>query len=157
MNGDFGGYILKNKLWFYGGASKQEIDQLQIGYVEGPNAAGCWTCPDAPPGTVIRILKQQYSKFSWQASPATKVIGTFVHAEKVTPFFGFSATTPQPTTRVQSQPTQDMEGRDAEHAEQPNVHRRGVSDSAAIGRITHRSPARRSRAIPRRRSSPTAS
>src|SRR5213594_603666 len=105
FNGDFGGYIFKNKLWFYGGASKQEIDQLQIGYVAGPNAAGCWTCPDAPPGTVIRILKQQYSKFSWQASQATKVIGTFVHAEKVTPFFGFSATTPQPTTRVQSQPT----------------------------------------------------
>jgi hypothetical protein len=39
---------------------------------------------------VIRILKQQYSKFSWQAAPSTKVIGTFVHAEKVTPFFGFS-------------------------------------------------------------------
>ena len=105
FNGDLGGYIFKDKLWFYGGASKQEIDQLQIGYVAGPNAAGCWTCPDAPPGTVIRILKQQYSKFSWQASQATKVIGTFVHAEKVTPFFGFSATTPQPTTRVQSQPT----------------------------------------------------
>jgi carboxypeptidase family protein len=105
VNADFGGYILKNKLWFYGGASKQEIDQLQIGYVSGPNAAGCWTCPDAPPGDVIRILKQQYSKFSWQASQATKVIGTFVHAEKVTPFFGFGATTPEPTTRVQSQPT----------------------------------------------------
>ena len=104
-NGDFGGYILKNKLWFYGGGSKQEIDQLQIGYVKGPDAAGCWTCGDAPPGTVIRILKQQYSKFSWQATPSTKVIGTFVHAEKVTPFFGFNATTPQPTTRVQSQPT----------------------------------------------------
>ena len=105
FNGELGGYILKDKLWFYGGASKQEIDQLQIGYVAGPNAAGCWTCPDAPPGSVIRILKQQYSKFSWQASRATKVIGTFVHAEKVTPFFGFGATTPQPTTRVQSQPT----------------------------------------------------
>jgi hypothetical protein len=104
-NGDLGGFIVKNKLWFYGGASKQEIDQLQIGYVAGPNAAGCWTCGDAPPGRVIRILKQQYSKFSWQAAQATKVIGTFVHAEKVTPFFGFSATTPEPTTRVQSQPT----------------------------------------------------
>jgi hypothetical protein len=105
VNGDIGGYIFKNKLWFYGGASKQEIDQLQIGYVKGPNAQGCWTCGDAPPGTVIRILKQQYSKFSWQASPTMKVIGTFVHAEKVTPFFGFNATTPEPTTRVQSQPT----------------------------------------------------
>src|SRR6266487_1204841 len=105
VNGDLGGYIFKDTLWFYGGASKQEIDQLQIGFVEGPNAAGCWTCADAPPGTVIRILKQQYSKFQWQASPATKVIGTFVHAEKVTPFFGFSATTPTPTTRIQSQPT----------------------------------------------------
>ena len=41
FNGDLGGYIFKNKLWFYGGASKQEIDQLQIGYVKGPNADGC--------------------------------------------------------------------------------------------------------------------
>ena len=105
FNADLGGFLVKNKLWFYGGASKQEIDQLQIGYVAGPNAAGCWTCPDAPPGTVIRILKQQYSKLSWQATQATKVIGTFVHAEKVTPFFGFNSTTPQPSTRVQSQPT----------------------------------------------------
>ena len=118
VNGDFGGFIFKNKLWFYGGASKQEIDQLQIGYVSGPNAAGCWTCPDAPPGQVIRILKQQYSKFSWQASPTTKVIGTFVHAEKVTPFFGFSATTPQPTTRVQSQPTRTWK---AETQSTPNT------------------------------------
>ncbi len=104
-NAELGGYIVKDKLWFYGGASRQEIDQLQIGFVKGPNAAGCWTCGDAPPGDVIRILKQQYSKFSWQASPATKIIGTFVHAEKVTPFFGASATTPAPTTRIQSQPT----------------------------------------------------
>jgi len=104
-NGELGGYIVKNKLWFFGGASKQQIDQYQIGYVKGPNAAGCWTCGDAPPGTVIRILKQQYSKFQWQESAKTKVIGTFVHAEKVTPFFGFNATTPEPTTRVQSQPT----------------------------------------------------
>ena len=104
-NADLGGFLIRDKLWFYGGASKQEIDQLQIGYVAGPNAAGCWTCPDAPPGTVIRILKQQYFKASWQASQTTKVIGTFVHAEKVTPYFGFSSTTPQPSTRVQSQPT----------------------------------------------------
>jgi hypothetical protein len=104
-NADLGGFLIKDKLWFYGGASKQEIDQLQIGYVAGPNAAGCWTCPDAPPGTVIRILKQQYFKASWQAAQTTKVIGTFVHAEKVTPYFGFSSTTPQPSTRVQSQPT----------------------------------------------------
>src|SRR5262245_4318088 len=91
FNGDVGGYILKDKLWFYGGASKQEIDQLQIGYVAGPNAAGCWTCPDAPPGTVSRILKQQYSQLSWQASPYTKVIGTFEPGEKVTQVFGFRA------------------------------------------------------------------
>src|SRR3989442_12115318 len=105
FNGDLGGYIFKEKLWFYGGASKQEIDQLQIGYVAGPNAAGCWTCPHAPPGTGIRILKQQYFQFSWQASQATKVIGTFVHAQQVTPIFGFNATTPQPTTTAPSQPT----------------------------------------------------
>jgi hypothetical protein len=104
-NADIGGYILKNKLWFYGGASSQKISQFQIAFVKGPNAQGCWTCPDAPPGEFIRVLDQAYSKFNWQISPANRVIGTFVRAEKKSPFFGASSTTPVPTTRVQSQPT----------------------------------------------------
>ena len=36
---------------------------------------------------------------------SNRLIGTFVRAEKKSPFFGASATTPAPTTRVQSQPT----------------------------------------------------
>ena len=104
-NADLGGYIIKNKLWFYGGASSQKISQYQIGFVEGPNSQGCWTCPDAPPGEFIRVLDQAYSKVHWQISSANRVIGTFQRAEKKSPFFGASATTPAPTTRVQSQPT----------------------------------------------------
>jgi hypothetical protein len=104
-NGDLGGYIIKNKLWFYGGASSQKISQYQISFVEGPNPQGCWTCPDAPPGEFIRVLDQAYSKVHWQISSAHRVIGTFQRAEKKSPFFGASATTPAPTTRVQSQPT----------------------------------------------------
>jgi hypothetical protein len=104
-NADFGGYAIRSKLWFYGGASSQKISQYQIGFVEGPNAQGCWTCPDAPPGEFIRILDQQYAKVQWQISQSNRLIGTFVRAEKKSPFFGASATTPAPTTRVQSQPT----------------------------------------------------
>ena len=104
-NGDVGGYIVKNKLWFYGGASSQKISQFQIAFVKGPNAEGCWTCPDAPPGEFIRVLDQTYSKFNWQISAANRLIGTFVRAEKKSPFFGADATTPVPSTRVQSQPT----------------------------------------------------
>jgi len=104
-NADLGGYIVKNKLWFYGGASSQKISQFQIGFVTGPNAEGCWTCGDAPPGEFIRVLDQQYSKVQWQISPANRLIGTYVRAEKKSPFFGANATTPAPTTRVQSQPT----------------------------------------------------
>ena len=73
--------------------------------MEGPNAQGCWTCPDAPPGEFIRVLDQAYAKVHWQVSPANRVIGTFQRAEKKSPFFGANSTTPAPTTRVQSQPT----------------------------------------------------
>jgi Carboxypeptidase regulatory-like domain len=104
-NADFGGYIVRNKLWFYGGASSQKISQYQIAFVKAPNAQGCWTCPDAEPGEFIRVLDQAYSKFHWQISPSNRLIGTFVRAEKKSPFFGANATTPAPTTRVQSQPT----------------------------------------------------
>jgi hypothetical protein len=110
--------------------------------------------PDAPPGTVIRILKQQYSKFSWQASPATKVIGTFVHAEKVTPFLiqrhdttanHASAEPAHQTWKVGTQSTLNS-----------RLHRRGIR-VLLPGRITHRSQAPRSPATLPRRKSRTAS
>ena len=47
---DLGGRIIRDKLWFYGGLSKQTLTSGQLGVVSGPDAAGCWTCLDAPGG-----------------------------------------------------------------------------------------------------------
>lgn len=149
-NADLGGYLVKNKLWFYGGASSQKISQFQIAFVKGPNAQGCWTCPDAPPGEFIRVLDQAYSKFHWQISPANRVIGTFVRAEKKSPFFGANATTPAPTTRVQSQPTRTWKVGTPWPTTCSSIR---SSDFAVTGRITHRSPVQPWPATPLRRKS----
>ena len=49
---DLGGRIISDKLWFYGGTSKQAVTQGTIGFVAAPNADGCWfaTCGGTTPG-----------------------------------------------------------------------------------------------------------
>ena len=37
---------------FMAARARRRFRQYQIAFVEGPNAQGCWTCPDAPPGEV---------------------------------------------------------------------------------------------------------
>ena len=92
---------------------------------EGPNAQGCWTCPDAEPGEFIRVLDQQYSKVHWQISPSNRLIGTFVRAEKKSPFFGASSTTPLQPRESRVNPR--GRGRwESEHPEQQPAHRFGL-------------------------------
>ena len=124
-NADFGGYAVRSKLWFYGGASSQKISQYQIGFVEGPNPQGCWTCPDAPPGEFIRILDQQYAKVQWQISQSNRLIGTFVEGREEIPVFWSQRHDPSANHESPESTHADLEGREPEHPEQQDVHRLG--------------------------------
>ncbi len=64
--GDLGGRIIRDKLWFYGGASKQAVNRGAVGVVSGPDAAGCWTCLDAPEANIVSTLTQENMKVSYQ-------------------------------------------------------------------------------------------
>jgi len=100
---DLGGRIIRDKLWFYGAVSKQDSIVGQIGFVSGPDAAGCWTCGDAPPANVKTSLPQQTIKASYQALSSLKLIGVYVHALKYLSAQNASSTTPLPSSTVQHQ------------------------------------------------------
>ena len=107
---DVGGRIIRDKLWFYAGFNKQESIQGQIGFVSGPDAAGCWTCGDAPPAYVLSALPQETFKLSYQMKPTIRLIGSFQHANKFYPAQSASSTLPLPSTLFEHQPENTYKG-----------------------------------------------
>ncbi len=97
---DIGGRILRDKLWFYVATSKQSQTTGLISFVSGPNAAGCWTCADAPPADVITTLPQWTTKLNGQVSPSVRVSGVWMHTNKFFNAQGAGATRPLPSTPV---------------------------------------------------------
>ena len=75
-NFDLGGRIVRDKLWFYGGISKQAVTQGQIGFVAAPNADGCWfaSCGGTTAATTEQTLPQFNWKVNYQVSRTTKLI-----------------------------------------------------------------------------------
>lgn len=110
FSGDLGGRIIRDKLWFYGGASKQELIAGQLGVVSGPDAAGCWTCLDAPGGNIISALTQENMKISYQPSSTLRIIGAWQHSLKFLSAQGASSTEPLPSSLYEHQPANMWKG-----------------------------------------------
>jgi hypothetical protein len=102
--GDIGGRIITDKLWFYGGLSKQQITQGSPNFHGGPDAAGCWTCADAPAANIVTYLKQYNGRVSYQLRPNTKLIFSELRGVKFASSTSFSPTRPLPSTNYQNQP-----------------------------------------------------
>jgi hypothetical protein len=99
-----GGRILREKLWFYGGYSKEFVNQSQAGFVRGPDASGCWTCADAPEADLITSLWETNLKFSFQPNASTRVVGAWLHSLKFLNAFPASSTVPLPSSQIEHQP-----------------------------------------------------
>lgn len=108
--GDLGGRIIRDKLWFYGGLSKQTLTSGQLGFVSGPDAAGCWTCLDAPQANIISTLTQENIKVSYQLNPVWRFIGAWQHSLKFLSSQGASSTEPLPSTLYEHQPANMWKG-----------------------------------------------
>ncbi len=108
--GDLGGRIIRDKLWFYGGMSKQELIAGQLGVVNGPDAAGCWTCLDAPGANIISALTQENIKISYQPNSAIRIIGAWQHSLKFLSAQGASSTEPLPSSLYEHQPADMWKG-----------------------------------------------
>jgi hypothetical protein len=101
--GDIGGRIIRDKLWYYGGLSKQSNEAGQIAFVAGPNAQGCWTCGDAPPAYIHATVPQYYAKFNYQPRSDLRLIAAYTHSGKTHNAFNASSTIPLPSATQQKQ------------------------------------------------------
>src|SRR5262249_32133041 len=78
--------------------------QGQIGFVSGPDAAGSWTCGDAPQAFITTTLTQENLKVSYQPFTSTRIIGVWEHSMKFLSAQSASSTVPLPSTMVQHSP-----------------------------------------------------
>jgi Carboxypeptidase regulatory-like domain len=109
-SGDLGGRIIRDKLWFYGGISKQTLTAGQLGFVGGPDAAGCWTCLDAPGANIISTLTQENIKVSYQLNSKMRFISAWQHSLKFLSAQGASSTEPLPSSLYEHQPANMWKG-----------------------------------------------
>ncbi|HEY4051660.1 MAG TPA: carboxypeptidase-like regulatory domain-containing protein [Acidobacteriaceae bacterium] len=107
---DFGGRIITNKLWFYGGLSNQRVTQGQVNFVGAPDAGGCWTCADSKPANVISALSDYNYKISYQIKPSTKVIFSDLYGNKFLSSNGATPLVPLPSTQYEHQPDSSWHG-----------------------------------------------
>jgi hypothetical protein len=101
---DYGGRIIRDKLWFYGETSREFQDSGSFGFHSGPDASGCWTCVDAPIAFIGTHLTQVMGKGDYQIKPSVKLIGTYQYALKYLSAQGAGPTDELSAVEYQTQP-----------------------------------------------------
>lgn len=92
--GDFGGPILKDKLWFYTAFRRTEINRYIIGYEV-----------DGKPGTEYSDLMHWTGKLTWQISDNNKLMGWVNYDSKAMPHRAAGPRRPPETTYYQDSPS----------------------------------------------------
>lgn len=105
LAGDLGGRILANRLWFYGGISKQNRVSSLLGFVSGPGPDGQYLTGDEPLADFHNSLTQHNIKLSWQISKNNRLIGVYQRGLKKQGEFGAGRLRPLEATRDYYQPT----------------------------------------------------
>jgi len=108
---DIGGRIIRDKLWFYGGYSKQYVNQESVGFVGAPGA-GCapvvaWIaaqCATAKPATIFAYLPEYNWKLSYQLKPSIKIVGSEMRGSKHIPNQNGTTLEPLPTDLYENEP-----------------------------------------------------
>jgi hypothetical protein len=91
---DFGGPLLKDKLWFYTAFRRTEINRFLIGYeVNGE------------PGTEYSDLKHWTGKLTWQISDSNRMMGWVNYDAKAMPNRSAGPRRPEETTYFQDSPS----------------------------------------------------
>src|SRR5256712_1674177 len=82
---DLGGRIVRDKLWFYGGFSRQHRRSGLLGFVSGPGADGKYLTGDEPLAYRNGMLTQENLKLSYQLSKGNRLIGFYQRGLKIEP------------------------------------------------------------------------
>jgi hypothetical protein len=104
MAGDLGGRLIRDKLWFYSGLSRQDIDAGLVGFAKAPGPDGVYLTADDVPGDVETRLDNENMKFSYQASRTAKLVGVWQHTNKFAPEFGATRLRPLEAEPYYKQP-----------------------------------------------------
>jgi hypothetical protein len=84
-SGDLGGRIIKDRLWFYGSMSRQQLVTQQIGFAKAPGPDGVYLTSDDVPGDTSTRLDNETMKVSFQATPKYRLIGLYQRGLKDLP------------------------------------------------------------------------
>jgi hypothetical protein len=117
---DLGGRVLRDKLWFYGGISKQGLDEGFVNFHAAPDNTittspygltyACWTCGDAVPAFIYTALPGWAAKLNYQATPSTQFIFSAFYGNKHEDAEDNSALEPLPTDGFETQPGASFKG-----------------------------------------------
>ncbi len=102
---DLGGRVIRDKLWFYGGFSRQHRNSSLVGFVGGPGPDGLYLTGDEPLADYNNLLTQVNGKLSWQLSRSNRVIGLYQRGVKAQPQRDGSRFRPLEATRDYYDPT----------------------------------------------------
>ena len=103
---DLGGRIIRDKLWFYGGYSKQHRSGAVLGLVSGPGPDGVFLTGDEPIANDYNTLLTQYNgKLSYQLSKNNRIIGVMQYGSKQEPQRDGNRFRPLSATRDYTDPT----------------------------------------------------
>ena len=103
---DLGGRIIRDKLWFYGGFSRQHRNGSVLGLVSGPGPDGRYLTGDEPIADDYNTLLTQYNgKVSWQLSKNNRLIGVWQYGLKAEPQRDGNRFRPLEATRDYLDPT----------------------------------------------------
>ena len=103
---DLGGRIIRDKLWFYGGYSKQHRSGAVLGLVSGPGKDGIYLTGDEPYANDYNTLLTQYNgKLSYQLSKNNRLIGVAQYGMKAEPQRDGNRFRPLSATRDYEDPT----------------------------------------------------
>jgi hypothetical protein len=84
-NGDIGGRIVRDKLWFYGALERQDKLQGVPGFASGPGPDGKYLTPDDPPAYVRARLTHGAVKVSYQPTIGNRLIAAWQPTMKYQP------------------------------------------------------------------------
>jgi hypothetical protein len=85
VSGDLGGRLIRDRLWFYGAAVRQELVTGLLGFAKDPGADGVYLTSDDTQADTLTRLDNQTLKLSYQMAPKYKLIGVYQRGIKYLP------------------------------------------------------------------------
>lgn len=111
---DIGGFVRRDKLWFYGGYFKEATDVGYVNWYAGPDKTAttstfgltsyCWTCTDAPPAFSYESLPEYALKVNYLLKPSITLIGVLLVPSKTQEAQSESPLNPLPADGYETNP-----------------------------------------------------